>query len=136
MKAACVAFAQYMYEDGIHKQRVYVDEAGYNLYTYRTYGRVPRGQFVNRIVVGQLGSNVTLIVAISNLAGLFHYEIHITSVTKEVFKNFMTSLDSVLGPEAAVILMDNAPCPAGIEQEFEDRVIKNLPPHSPFLNPI
>ncbi|KAG7164078.1 putative DDE superfamily endonuclease domain-containing protein 58 [Homarus americanus] len=48
----------------------------------------------------------------------------------------MTSLESVLGPEASVILMDNAPCHAGIEQEFEDRVIKKLPPHSLFLNPI
>ncbi|KAG7168394.1 putative DDE superfamily endonuclease domain-containing protein 1 [Homarus americanus] len=135
MKAARVAFAQYMYEDGIHQHCVYVDETGYNLYTCRTYGRAPWGQRVNRIVAGQRGSKVTLIAAISNLVGLFYYEIHVKSVTKEVFKNFMTSLDSVLGPEAAVILMDNAPCHAGIEQDFKDRVIKKLPPHSPFLNP-
>ncbi|KAG7156393.1 putative DDE superfamily endonuclease domain-containing protein 63, partial [Homarus americanus] len=136
VKAARIAFAQYMYEDGIHQHRVYLDETGYNLYTCRTYGRAPQGQRVNRIVAGQRGSNLTLIAAISNLVGLFYYEIHVTSVTKEVFKNFMTSLDSVLGPEAALILMDNAPWHAGIEQEFEDRVIKKLPPHSPFLNPI
>ncbi|KAG7159328.1 putative DDE superfamily endonuclease domain-containing protein 7 [Homarus americanus] len=136
VKAARVAFAQYMYEGGIHQHRVYVDETGYNPYTCRTYGRAPRGQHVNRIVAGQRGSNVTLIAAISNLAGLFSYEIHVTSVTKEVLKNLMTSQDSVLGPEAAVILMDNAPCHAGIEQEFEDRVIKKLPPHSTLINPI
>ncbi|KAG7172025.1 putative DDE superfamily endonuclease domain-containing protein 66 [Homarus americanus] len=81
-----------------------------------------------QIIAGQSGSNVTLIAAIAYLAGLFYYEIYTKSVTKEVFKNFMTSLDCVLGPETAVILMDNAPCHAGIEQEFEDRVIKKLPP--------
>ncbi|KAG7172342.1 putative DDE superfamily endonuclease domain-containing protein 51 [Homarus americanus] len=129
VKAARVAFAQYMCEDGIHQPLVYVDETGYNLYTCRTYGRAPRGQPVNRIVAGQRGSNVTLIAAIYNLAGLFYYEIHVTSVTKEVLKNFVTSLESVLGPEASVILMDNAPCHAEIEQEFEDRVIKKLPPN-------
>ncbi|KAG7162764.1 uncharacterized protein LOC121873561 [Homarus americanus] len=135
VNAARVSLSQYMYEDGIQQPRVYVDETGYNLYTCRTYGRAPRGQHVNTIVAGQRGSNVTLIAAIYTLVSLFYYEIHVISVTKEVLKNFMTSLDFVLGPEAAVILMDNAPCHAGIEQEFEDRVIKKLHPQSPFLNP-
>ncbi|KAG7173016.1 putative DDE superfamily endonuclease domain-containing protein 2 [Homarus americanus] len=136
VKAARVALTQYMCEDGIHQHRVYVDATGYNLYTCKTYGRAPRGQRVNRIVAGQRGSNLKLIAAIYNLASLFYYEIHVTSVTKEVLKNFMTSLEPVLGSEATVISMDNAPCHAGIEQEFEDRVIKKLPPQSPFLNPI
>ncbi|KAG7163883.1 hypothetical protein Hamer_G029774 [Homarus americanus] len=33
VKAARVALAQYMYEDGIHQHRVYVDKTGYNLYS-------------------------------------------------------------------------------------------------------
>ncbi|KAG7163928.1 putative DDE superfamily endonuclease domain-containing protein 4 [Homarus americanus] len=135
VKAARLAFVQYMYKDGIHQYRVYVYETGYNLHTCRTYGRALRGQCVNRIVAGQRGSILTLIASISNLARLFYYEIHVTSVTKEVHKKFMTSLDSVLGPKAAVILKDNALCHTGIEQEFEDCVIKKLPAHSPFLNP-
>ncbi|KAG7157487.1 hypothetical protein Hamer_G005930 [Homarus americanus] len=64
VKAARVALAQYMCEDGIHQHRVYVDKTGYNLYTCRTYGRAPRGQCINRIVAGQRGSNVTLVAAI------------------------------------------------------------------------
>lgn len=136
VKLARVAFANYMYDQGIHQHRVYIDETGYNLYTARTYGRAPRGERVNRIVAGQRGNNVTLIAAVSNVAGLFYHEIHVTSVTKEVFGNFMTSLSCVLGPEEAVFFMDNAPCHADVEDEFNRHPVKKIPPHSPFLNPI
>lgn len=136
VKDARVTFAQYMYETGNPLHRVYIDETGYNLYTARSYGRAVRGQRVNRIVAGQRGNNVTLIAAISPQAGLFYREFHFGSVTKPVFKNFMTSLDAVLGPQAALLLMDNAPCHAGIEAEIEGREIKRIPPNSPFLNPI
>ena len=37
-------FAGYMYEEGFHKHRIYIDEMGFNLYTSRAYGRAPREQ--------------------------------------------------------------------------------------------
>lgn len=136
VKTARVAFANYMYDDGIHQHRVYIDETGYNLYTARTYGRARRGERVNRMVAGQRGNNVTLIAAVSNVAGMFYHEIHVTSVTKEIFGNFMTSLCAVLGPEEAVFFMDNAPCHADVDEEFEGHHVRKIPPYSPFLNPI
>ncbi len=137
VKTARVAFANYMYDQGTHQHRVYNDETGYNLYTARTYGRAPGGERVKRIIAGQQGNNVMLIAAVSNVAGVFYHEIHVTSVTKEeVFGNFMTSLSDVLGPEEAVFFMDNALCHADVEDEFDSHHVKKIPPHSPFLNPI
>ena len=81
VKNARVAHTQYLYEEGIHRHRVYVDEPGYNLYTSRMYGQAPCGQRATRVVAGQRRNNVSLIAAISNQAGLFYYEIHTQSVT-------------------------------------------------------
>lgn len=136
VKEARSIFAHYMYERGLQQHRIYLDETGYNLYTKRTYGRAPRGERVNRIVGGQRGGNITLIAAISDKVGLVYHEIHTNSVNKDIFKDYFTSLDVVIGEEDCVILMDNAPCHNGISEVFSDRAIRYLPPHSPFLNPI
>ena len=51
-----------MYDEGIHKLRIYIDETGFNLHTKRAYGRAPMGQRINRIVSGQRGGNVTSVL--------------------------------------------------------------------------
>lgn len=57
---------------------------------------------------------MTPLAVISNLVGLYHNEFH---VIKEVYTNTMALLDAVLGPDDAVIFMDDAPCHAGTEHE-------------------
>lgn len=136
VKVARIAYAHWMYEVGLHKHRIYVDETGFNLYTKRTYGRAVQGQRVNRVVKGQRGNNVTVIVAISDMVGVVYHEIHDRSVTREAFASFMTCLEVMLGEEETVIIMDNAPCHQGIQDNFENLEIKFLPAYSPFLNPI
>lgn len=44
----------------------YGDETGFNLYTRRAYGRAKQGERLNGVVGGYLGSNVTVVVAISD----------------------------------------------------------------------
>ena len=138
VKQVRAEFAHYMYEEGLREHRIYVDEMGFNLYASRAYGRAPRGQRVHRIVGGQRG-NITLIAAISNTGGLVYHETHTQSVKKEIFTDFLTSLEAILrscdNPDA-VIVMDNAPIHRNIEEVFPNLNIKKLPPHSPFLNPI
>lgn len=136
VKEARVQFAHYMYERGLQRHRVYVDETGYNLHTKRTYGRAARGERVVRTVGGQRGGNTTLIAAISDRGGLIYSEIHTSSVTQEVFHHFLASLEVILDAEDAVVIMDNAPCHRRANDSMINHQVKYLPPHSPFLNPI
>lgn len=84
----------------------------------------------DKMVARQREDNVTLIAAIAKLIGLFYYEIHVTSATKEAFIS-MALLSAVLGPDGAVNFMDEAH--AGPENK--GRVIKRIPLLSPFLDP-
>ena len=136
VKAERLAYAHWMYEIGLQKHRVYVDETGFNLYTKRAYGRAILGQRVNRVVRGQRGNNVTVIVAICDTVGVLYHEIHERGVNREVFYDFLTNLQVIIGEEDVVVVMDNAPCHRRMDIEFPRLAIKFLPPYSPFLNPI
>ena len=136
VKEQRVAYANWMFEEGIQKHRIYIDETGFNLYTKRAYGRAPIGERVNRVVSGQRGGNVTVITAISDQVGVLYYEVHLGSVKAETFNEFMASMEAIIEDEDVVILMDNAPCHRGILEVYPELQLKYLPPHSPFLNPI
>ena len=129
-------FSEWMVNGGLARHRIYVDETGYNLWTRRSYGRSAVGDRVNRIVGGQRGRNCTVIAAVSDQVGLLYHEVHMMSVTKQVFANYIFNLKIILGAEPAVIILDNAPCHSNIDQDFPEVEIKYLPPYSPFLNPI
>lgn len=100
------------------------------------YGRARVGQRANRIVGGQRGGNVSLIAAISDIAGMFYHETHTGGVNREIMLHFITNVDIILGDFHPEIIMDNAPCHNGIQALFPHRNMKYLPPYSPFLNPI
>lgn len=136
VKVARVEFAHYMCERCLQKHRVQVEETGYNLYTKRMYGRAARGEHVVWTVGGQRGGNITVIIAIYDVGGLIYHEIHVQSVTKEVFHDFLTSLEVILDEDDAVVIMDNASCHRDAAQSLTSHEMRYLPPHSPFLNPI
>jgi len=136
VKEMRATFGHWMYQEGLHGHRIYIDETGFNLYTKRTYGRGRQGERVNRVVGGAKGNNVTVIVAISNQVGVLYYEIHDKSVTQATFMNFMTSLEVILEGEQVILIMDNASVHNGLAEGFPDLQFKYLPPYSPFLNPI
>ena len=120
---------------GTFQHRVYVDETGLNLHVSRSRGRAEAGSRAARIVCGQRGRNMTVIMAISDRVGALYHEIVWGGVNAEVFGAFLSSLEAVLGEEPAVVIMDNAPAHRNAEMPGIHPV-RMLPPHSPFLNPI
>ena len=136
VKEARRSYAEWLLNEAMNVSRVYVDETGFNLWTKRTYGRSRVGHRANRIVGGQRGRNATVIAAIAERAGVLYYEVHFGRVTGDTFKQFMVSLEVVIGGCNSVVIMDNAPVHNGIVEEFPAMTIKMLPPYSPFLNPI
>ena len=47
-----VQYAHSMYEEGLQKHRIYIDETGFNLYTKGMFGRAARGERAIRVVGG------------------------------------------------------------------------------------
>ena len=136
-KQARVTYAHNAYNRGINRDKVYIDEMGFNMYTKRSYGRARLGERAQRIVGGQRGNNLTMIAAISDQAGLFYYEIFTTDAKQQHFVNFVTSLDVIMGENFnPYIILDNCSIHNRIQDTFPHRRFTYLPPYSPFLNPI
>ena len=130
-------YASWMVNEGMGVHRVYVDETGLNLHLSRTRGRAAVGERAARVVCGQRGRNMTVIMAISDLVGVLYYEVVWGGVTAEVFSDFLASLGAVLGNEPATVVMDNAPAHRGAElADARPHPVRKLAPYSPFLNPI
>ena len=131
----CCSYAQWMLNTGMTLHRVYVDETGLNLYLSRSRGRSPVGERASRIVCGQRGRNLTVIMVISDKVGVLYYETAWGRVDAERFRLFLEHLAVILGEENAVVIMDNVPCHRQAEALVTHQV-KKLAPNSPFLNPI
>ena len=117
------------------KHRIYVDETGLNLHLSRSRGRAQAGHRAARIVCGQRGRNMTVILAISDRVGAVYHEIVWGGVDCERLRVFLENLAIVLDEEQAVIDMDNAPA-HGQAETLATHEVKKLAPYSPFLNPI
>ena len=128
-------YAVWMVNTGMRRHRVYVDETGLNLWLSRTRGRAAVGSRAARIVCGQRGRNMTVLMAVSDQAGVVYHEISWGGVDAERFRVFLENLSVVLGDEAAVIIMDNAPAHRQAET-LATHQVRKLAPYSPFLNPI
>ena len=57
---------------GVHQRQVYIDESGFNIFTWRSKGRAPLGQRVRRVVAPR-GRNINITLAISPDMGLVHH---------------------------------------------------------------
>ena len=69
-----------------------------------------------------------MISAISDVGGLIYHEIHVQSVTKEVFHDVLTPLEVILDEDDAVVVMDNAPRHRDAAQSLLDQPSNELPP--------
>ena len=137
-KVARRAYAEWFLAEGVNSILVYVDEAGFNLFTRRTRGRAHVGERAIRQVGGCRGRNLTIIMAISPVGGLHYHELHVGSVNMAVFDAFLDNLGDVIGEDFRVtVVTDNAPIHNGARMEYEGQhTIRKLPPYSPMLNPI
>ena len=131
-------YANWMMNDGVNQQLIFVDESGFNLFTRRTRGRAVVGQRAVRQVAGSRGRSVNVIMAISPETGLVYHEIHIGTVNMAIFNNYIYNLSMQLQDFRITLVMDNA----AIHNQARDMVVtdehtvQKLPPYSPMLNPI
>lgn len=128
--------AQWLFDVGDHRELIYVDESGYNLWISRTRARAPRGQRAVRIVGGRTGPNFTLTIAVSNLRGLVYTSTKEGGSNIAYFNNFLHEASQAAGSQPVTFIFDNAPCHrrASEAQLRLEHDIKFLPPYSPFLN--
>lgn len=122
---------------------LYMDETNFNLYISRTKGRSKKGTRCTHITAGSRGSNIHVIGCIGNM-GLIHHEIRRGAFKKPEAKEFMRRClrnAQNIYRTSIVMVIDNAPCHAAIEEVFlEEEFLNNhllrLAPYSPMLNPI
>ncbi|KAF0287323.1 hypothetical protein FJT64_014245 [Amphibalanus amphitrite] len=89
-------YAAWMLNTGMAMHRVYVDETGLNLHLSRSRGRAQVGERAARVVCGQRGRNMTVILAISDRVGVVYYEIVWGGVDVERFRVSLENLSVVL----------------------------------------
>jgi len=128
------------------RNRVYLDETGFNLHTKKSKGRALAGNPATITVVPK-GKRITLISALS-LQGMIHTRIvHNVGEKKgtnaEDFRNFLLDLVPKI-PRGSVLILDNAKIHHANNLGSTWNMLKQtydidyfyLPPYSPFLNPI
>jgi len=122
---------------------LFMDETNFNLYISRSQGRSKKGTRCRHITAGSRGANIHVIGCISNM-GLIHYEVKRGSFkkpdAKEFVRNCLTNASNVY-QTPVVLIIDNAPCHAGVEEVFQEENFSNnyllrLSPYSPMLNAI
>lgn len=131
-------FANWLLHEGIHKDLIFMDEAGVNLYCKRTRGRARRGERAVRVVGGRRGRNLTMTFAISQVNGVVHHRLQEGGMNGDGFIAFLNSVIEALPDDGhqRVFIFDNAPAhrraaEANLPQTIE---LRWLPPYSPFLN--
>ena len=105
-----------MYDEGIQKHRIYIDETEFYLYTKLSYGLAPMGQRVNKIVSWQRGGSVTVMTAISDQVEILNYDVHARSVTFDIFNFFIAPLAAIVHGKDIVLIMENVPCHKNVSQ--------------------
>ncbi len=132
--------------DVMGHEQFFVDEAGFNLTKTRRRGRNIIGHRAIINVPGQRGGNITMCAAISQ-NGVVHHHATLGPYNTAHIITFLDTLHDMLTnvqrPEQTryVIIWDNVSFhrAALVRNWFTDHplfTVLNLPPYSPFLNPI
>ena len=138
LKEARFLFAQWIMEEAIHCELIFIDEAGINLWCKRNNGRTRRGQRAVRIVNGRRTPNLTITFAVSSSRGVLHHNLQRGGMTGDLFINFIQELCNTFpnDRQQRVLIFDNAPCHRrALQANIPETVtLRWLPPYSPFLN--
>jgi hypothetical protein len=126
-------YAQWLMNEGVQKNLIFMDEFGANIWTSRTKGWSPAGQRAVRIVEGQRGENLTLVLAISPIWGLVHAMFVEGSFSNQYFVDFISELE-VLVDSSFVMMCDNARPHNNGHMDNANHDICYLPRYSPFIN--
>lgn len=128
---------------------IFIDEVGFNLAKRRQRGRNVIGQRAIVEVPGQRGGNITMCAAINHQGILHHHSTlgpyntaHLITFL-DTLHNILTPAEQMDGPEQPryVVIWDNVSVhrAALVHNWFIHHPrfsVLNLPPYSPFLNPI
>ncbi|KAK8800541.1 hypothetical protein WA158_006859, partial [Blastocystis sp. Blastoise] len=98
-------FTQWFSQNSNAYNFVYVDEAGFNLWEKRTFGRSIKGQPAILVVDGQRFCNVSLVLGISSISGYVYHQFFKNSVGSDSFKEFLIGLCDKLN-----MMHTNKPC--------------------------
>lgn len=121
-------------------QLIFLDETGFNLHSYQSFGYSPKNTkcFIN--VPNGKGTNISVLCAITNTS-ILAYKIKVGSFKSADIVDFIDTQLPILAPnERKYIIMDNASIhkTATVRESLARRnyILKFLPPYSPQLNPI
>ncbi|KAG3111740.1 hypothetical protein PI124_g10592 [Phytophthora idaei] len=126
------------------KKTFYVDETNFDLWYSRSRDRSLKGKRAVDKNTASKGSNIHVIACISE-EGLAYSEKRFGSFTSEncneLFRRLLTHIARTTRHDNVVLVADNAPCHANIEDVFEeepfaDAKFLRLGPYCPMLNPI
>ena len=116
---------------------IYIDEAGFNVWTQRTRCRALVGQRAVRTVNGQRRENITIILAVSPQHGVEKHQFNADGTTVSRFCDFFRELEERVRLEApCIFVMDNAVCHRSVRTISDVHTMRYLPPYSPFLTPV
>jgi transposase len=127
------AYAQWLMNEGVQKNLIFMDEFGANIWTSRSKGWSPSGQRSVRVVEGQRGENLTLVLAISPIWGLVHAMFVEGSFSNQHFVDFISELE-VLVDSSFVLMCDNARPHNNGHMDNTNHDLSYLPRYSPFIN--
>ena len=91
-------------QEGINQNLVFVDEAGFNLYTRRTRGRAARGERAVRQVAGNRGPNLNIILAISPAVGTVYHELHVNVLHNKASGNVAHRMSVPIGTDLLLLM--------------------------------
>ncbi|KAH7979902.1 hypothetical protein HPB49_011858 [Dermacentor silvarum] len=134
-------YAQWLQNQTSNLSRIYVDETNFNVWCARSFAGAKRGTPAVRMVPSTKGANINIIACMSADGLILWKAVHkvhwlvfdelLAEASKQVQQNDPTS--------HAVFIFDNAPALHRAENATLASMthsVKNLPPYSPFFNPI
>lgn len=136
-------YAEWLLNEGIHSELVFIDEAGVNLWLKRTRGRSRRGTRAYRVVAGRRGPSFTIVFAVSPTRGLVHHVLMQRGMTSEKFINFLNEVSLASAHINNVFyICDNASSHLAAARDVPPATLNLppthkchlLPPYSPMLN--
>ena len=118
------------------RECIYIDECSFNLWLRSRKGWKKSGERLNVTVPNSRGPNISLALAIAK-NGPVYYKLITGSFTKETYGSFIQEVSGKLNlNQKYYFIQDNASIHGNAETGNQNHIMVNLPPYSPFLNPI
>ena len=138
VKDARSNFAQWLMQQGMQHELIFIDEAGINVWAKRTRGRAHVGECSVHIVGATRGQNLTMTFAVSATNGLLHHDLQEGGMNGQRFNLFLEHLAGQLPPDEMprVLIFDNAPGRRWAQEAHlpGNFTLRWLPAYSLFLN--